>query len=854
MNSGNRSDNRGKKSGAKSEEIAGANAEAELIGATQADGETLNESERMYEAFRTEIFDDPADLPIYPTHEFVVFPGSVVCARVTDEKRLQIIERSAQTHESIFIFPFDPVLRNSFDPECLKDVVGTQVRVLSCEKKDGEDGVYVSFFGLRRLSLQNIYIVKDADAEAAGDLFYGNLSLALDIPLSTEGNDRFADSALLRSVRAAVKSMWESQGSRHGMKEITRIIERSNDAGSFCDSVAAAADMPIDVRRQILQAVSVRQRLQILLSVFLAKKQADTVLRDAGQQVREDLEKQQRDYFVRRQIRAMRDKIGDKDPDPTRDEDEIVEKIDKLKASKEVKNYVEKMYKRMGYLPQSSAEYATARTHIETLLDVPWEQSTPDELSLDHAREVLDADHYGLTEVKDRIIEFLAVHALRDDFKAPILCLFGPPGVGKTSIGKSIARALGRKFERISLGGIHDESDIRGHRRTYVASMPGRIVQALRRAQSMNPVLLLDEIDKLSQSNQGDPASALLEVLDPEQHSAFVDSYIETPIDLSRVLFITTANSLDTIPEPLRDRMEILEIPGYTHVDKRAIAKDFLIPKVIKDHGLTNANLSISDEALDDIINYYTREAGVRRLENCLAAACRKAAARAVEAKQKGKRRSCVKVTRKNLQQYLGKQKYDFDLIEEKRRPGISTGLAWTPAGGDILFIETARLPGKGRLSITGKLGDVMQESIRAAMTLARSWLSKHGSEIDFDNEDIHLHVPAGATPKDGPSAGVAIFCALLSLYREMPIPGTIAMTGEISLRGNVLPVGGIREKVLGAHRAGIRKILLPEKNKPDLDDVPQEARKDIKFYFLRSIDDCIDIVFPEHARRRDIS
>ena len=851
MNSGNRSDNRGKKSGAKNGEIA--EAEAEILGATQADGEAVLESERMYEAFRTEVFDDPDDLPIYPTHEFVVFPGTAVTARVSDEKRLQIIERAARTQESIFIFPFEPVLRNTFDPECLKDIVGTQVRVLSCEKKDGEDGAEVSFFGLRRLSLQNIYIVKDTDSEPAGDLFYGNLSLALDIPLATEGNDHLADSALLRSVRVAVKSMWESQGSRRGMNEIMRIIERSNDAGSFCDLVASAADMPYDVRRQILQAISVRRRLQILLSVFLAKKQADTVFRDAGQQVREDLEKQQRDYFVRRQIQAMRDKIGDKDPDPTRGEDEIVEKIDKLKASQEVKNYIEKMYKRMGYLPQSSAEYATARTHIETLLDVPWEQSTADELSLDHAREVLDADHYGLTEVKERIIEFLAVHALRDDFKAPILCLCGPPGVGKTSIGKSVARALGRKFERISLGGIHDESDIRGHRRTYVASMPGRIVQALRRAQSMNPVLLLDEIDKLSQSSQGDPASALLEVLDPEQHNAFVDSYIETPIDLSRVLFITTANSLDTIPGPLRDRMEILEIPGYTHIDKRTIAKDFLIPKVIKDHGLTKSNLSVSDDALDDIINYYTREAGVRRLENCLSAICRKAAARAVESKQKGKRRSCVKITRKNLQQYLGKQKYDFDLIEEKRRPGIATGLAWTPVGGDILFIETARLPGKDRLSITGKLGDVMQESIRAAMTLARSWLSENGPEIDFDKEDIHLHVPAGATPKDGPSAGVAIFCALLSLYREMPIPGTIAMTGEISLRGNVLPVGGMREKVLGAHRAGIRKILLPEKNKADLDDVPQEVRNDIKFYFLRSIDDCIDIVFPKLACRRDI-
>ena len=376
--------------------------------------------------------------------------------------------------------------------------------------------------------------------------------------------------------------------------------------------------------------------------------------------------------------------------------------------------------------------------------------------------------------------------------------------------------------------------------------MPGRIVQAIRRAQTMNPVVLLDEIDKLSHTNQGDPASALLEVLDPEQHHAFVDNYVETPIDLSRVLFLTTANSLDTIPGPLRDRMEIIEIPSYTHVDKRFIAQDFLIPKVLKEHGLVKSNLSVCSDALDDIINYYTREAGVRKLEHCLASVCRKVAAHVVEAKHAGKRRSKTRLTRKNLPQFLGKQKFDFDMIEAERRPGIATGLAWTPVGGDILFIETTRLPGKGQLVITGKLGDVMQESIRAATTLLRAWLARNDTTVDFEKEDIHVHVPAGATPKDGPSAGVAIFCALLSLYRDIPIPATIAMTGEISLRGNVLPVGGIREKVLGAHRAGIRTILIPDKNKMDLDDVPDEVRKDIKFHFLHTIDDCVRVVFHE--------
>lgn len=802
-------------------------------------GAGFDELDNMYKLVRDDANQKIPDLLIYPTNEYVAFPGSVMALNIVDNNRLLIVEEALKTNTGLFILPYD---RNhsTFDPDACIDVVGTEVRILKREKIPQCDVITVTVFGMRRLSLKSMYV--------KGDYFYGNFTHALDLPLASMGDEMLEDRNLLRQVRLAVRNLWDLQGEKREMKEIMRIIERSNDPGCFCDLVAASLEMPFEKRLIILQAVSVRERLEILLGIFVAQKEANVTFSTTAKKVREDLEKQQRDFFIRQHIKALRKQIGDNEPEPepSRDEEEIIEKLKNLQAPAEAKAYIEKQYKRLTFLSQSSAEYAAARSHVETLLDIPWKTYSEDQLDLNHAREILDADHYGLKDVKDRIVEYLAVLSLRKDFKAPILCLYGPPGVGKTSIGKSIARALGRKFERVSLGGIHDESEIRGHRRTYVASMPGRIVQAIRHAQTMNPVILLDEIDKLSHHNQGDPASALLEVLDPEQHHAFVDNYIETPIDLSQVLFLTTANSLDTIPGPLRDRMEIIEIPGYTHVDKRFIAQDFLIPKVLKEHGLVKSNLAVSEDALDDIINFYTREAGVRKLEHCLAGVCRKVAAHVVTAKQAGKRRATARLTRKNLPQYLGKQKYDFDMVEAKRRPGIATGLAWTPVGGDILFIETTHLPGKGQLVITGKLGDVMQESIRAATTLLRGWLANDNASIDFEKEDIHVHVPAGATPKDGPSAGVAIFCALLSLYKDVSIPATIAMTGEISLRGNVLPVGGIREKVLGAHRAGIRTILLPEKNKADLDDVPQEVRNDIKFHFLHSIDDCVRIVFPK--------
>lgn len=790
--------------------------------------------------------EEELELLVFPTTEFVVFPNNIVAIAIDNPGRLKILQQSAERHSGRFLVASLPVLDPSLlSPEASTQLIGMEVQIVKILEENLNEittSFKVAVRGICRRRIKNIVATEDATILA-------NCQLVHDIPLAVIGESVYDDQNLLRAVRQASKAFIESQTGSKNLKYILEVLDQSKDAGGLCDFISGHLDMPYATRMQLLQTTAIRHRLQILLNVFASQNEARVIIQDSAQKVHSDMERQQREYFIRQQIRVLREQIGDdKTPDPSRDEDEIVKKIENLNAPQDVRDYVAKQYKRMGFLPTASAEYSVARAHIEVLLDIPWLEKTQDNLDIAQARQILDAEHYGLGDVKERIIEHLAVLALRKDMKSPIICLAGPPGVGKTSIGKSIAHALGRKFERISLGGLHDESEIRGHRRTYVAAMPGRIVQAIRRAKTINPVIMLDEIDKLSNSAHGDPASALLEVLDPEQHNAFVDNYVETPIDLSDVLFITTANTLDTIPGPLRDRMEIIEIPSYTHIDKRAIAKNFLFPKAFIKHGVNQSfSFNLCDDAIDEIIAHYTREAGVRQLEQQINAMCRKLAAKAVAAQQAGKKRCRLTISKKTLPNYLGKPRFDYDMIETNRPAGIATGLAWTPVGGDILFIETSKMPGKGNLVITGKLGDVMQESVRAAHTLVRAKADELNIPADeLANMDIHLHVPAGATPKDGPSAGCAIFTAMLSLLKNIPVPPQIAMTGEISLRGRVLPVGGIREKVLAAHRAGIRTILLPDKNRPDIDEIPDEVKNDIAFFFIQSIDEIIPIVFPD--------
>jgi ATP-dependent Lon protease len=554
-------------------------------------------------------------------------------------------------------------------------------------------------------------------------------------------------------------------------------------------------------------------------------------------QVKEDIDRAQREYYLREQLKAIKRELGELD-DHAQEIKQLKERIEAAQMPEEARKAAEKELERLSRMPPASAEYTVSRTYLDWLIELPWSKSTEDNLDIAHARQVLDEDHYDLEKVKRRILEYLAVRKLKNDMKGPILCFVGPPGVGKTSLGKSIARAMGRKFVRISLGGIRDEAEIRGHRRTYVGALPGKIIQGIKRAGVNNPVFMLDEVDKIGIDFRGDPAAALLEVLDPEQNHAFSDHYIDVPFDLSKVLFIATANVLDTVPPALRDRMEVLELPGYTDDEKLMIAKNHLIPRQLQEHGLTEEDLEFEDDAIITIINSYTREAGVRNLEREIAAVCRQVAKEVAE----GKREKVI-VRKDNVYKFLGPEKFYPEVAERITTPGIATGLAWTPTGGDIIFIEATRMKGRKGLILTGHLGEVMKESAQAALSYVRSKARDFGINEDFfAKSDIHIHVPAGAIPKDGPSAGIAIFVALVSLLTNRPVKSDVAMTGEITLRGQVLPVGGIKEKVLAGKRAGIKTIILPKRNEKDVEELPDHVKQGLKFYFIQRAEEALDV------------
>jgi ATP-dependent Lon protease len=560
-------------------------------------------------------------------------------------------------------------------------------------------------------------------------------------------------------------------------------------------------------------------------------------------QVQEEMGRNQREYVLRQQLKAIKEELGELD-EGGGDLEEFKEKIQEAKMPSEVEKVALKQFERLKVMQPSSAEYTVTRTYLEWLVELPWSVSTDDNLDIQNARKVLDEDHYDLDKVKKRILEYLAVRKLKSDKKGPILCLVGPPGVGKTSLGKSIARSLGRKFIRVSLGGVRDEAEIRGHRRTYVGSLPGRVIQGMKKAATINPVFMLDEIDKLGHDFRGDPAAALLEVLDPEQNNQFSDHYLEVPFDLSKVMFVATANILDPIPPALRDRLEVLELPGYTREEKLAIAKNYLVPKQLEEHGIKNDMCEINDSAINEIIDSYTREAGVRNLEREIATVVRGVAVKVAEGKLQGVKES---VTSKNAIDYLGPQKFFQESAERTVEPGVATGLAWTPVGGDIIFIETTRMPGKGSMVLTGQLGDVMKESAQAALSFVRSRAKWLGLEENFlEKQDIHVHIPAGAIPKDGPSAGVTMFTALASMLTGKTVRPDVAMTGEITLRGMVLPVGGIKEKILAAHRAGIKRVILPERNQKDIIDVPEQARREMELVFVKRMDEVLPLALTE--------
>ena len=615
-----------------------------------------------------------------------------------------------------------------------------------------------------------------------------------------------------------------------GREGILKILAQLTDPGQIADLASTLLHLPVSQKQELLELMDVEQRLLKLLEHLVREKNRLEIQNEIQSKLAEKMSKDQRDHLLREQMRAISEELGE-EKSATED---FSTRIEEAGFPPEVKKVAKEEALRLSQVPRSSPEYQVIRTYLELLVSLPWNKSTgltSDQIDLTKAKEILDKDHYGLEKVKTRILQFLAVTKLKKDMKGPILCLAGPPGVGKTSMAKSIATALGRSFVRMSLGGVRDEAEIRGHRRTYIGAMPGRIIQSIKRSGVNDPVILLDEVDKIGMDFRGDPASALLELLDPEQNHTFTDHYLDVPFDLSRVFFITTANVLDTIPPALRDRLEIIEMSSYTKTEKSHIGMDHLIPKVLAEHGMNSNQVTVQADALDSLIEGYTREAGVRQLTRELANVIRATATEVI----KPTTSLPVPISPKKIEDILGPQKYFTEMTIDQGKPGVVTGLAWTPIGGEILHVEVTKMEGKGNLILTGQLGEVMKESAQIALSLLRSQVKKH-FPIHFDKVDFHIHVPAGAIPKDGPSAGVAIFLALSSLVQNRAIDTKLACTGEITLRGSILPVGGIKEKVLAAHRAGVKKVILPERNQSDLRDVADEVKQELTFHFVKDV------------------
>jgi ATP-dependent Lon protease len=646
-------------------------------------------------------------------------------------------------------------------------------------------------------------------------------------------------------------------------RDIVAQVEAIDSPADLADFVATYLEVSVQEKVDLLATAEPKDRVRKMLTLVSRRREVLRMREKINSQVKDELGKTQREYALRQQMKAIKEELGGEDDEESNELDELEKRVAEAKLSPEAADVAKKQLKRLRGMGPQSPEGAMVRTYLEWILELPWLPDAPsaiEEPDIARVREVLDADHYGLQKVKRRILEYLAVRKLKSSApaggegrpsatKGPILCLIGPPGVGKTSLGKSIARAMGREFVRISLGGVHDEAQIRGHRRTYIGALPGQIIQGMKKAGSASPVFMLDEVDKLGSDFRGDPSSALLEVLDPEQNNTFADHYLEIPYDLSGVVFVATANVGDTIPAPLRDRMEIIEIPGYTRNEKLSIAKGHLLPKQLAEHGMTTAQILVTDEALELVIERYTREAGVRSLERQIAAIVRGVVVRVAEGTVSD---TVVVRTEDDVRAYLGPVKFNSEVAERTEDPGVATGLAWTPVGGSILFVEATKMPGKGKLTLTGQLGDVMKESAQAALSYVRANADQFGVPRNFlDETDLHIHVPAGAMPKDGPSAGVTLLSALVSLLTGIRVRDDVAMTGEITLRGRVLPIGGLKEKVLAAHRAGIKRIIVPERNHGDLDEVPEEVKKDLEFVFASRMTQVIEAALEEKPASR---
>jgi ATP-dependent Lon protease len=650
--------------------------------------------------------------------------------------------------------------------------------------------------------------------------------------------------ALMRNVQQTFSNIVE--GVPYLPEELQIMVANLDDPSALTNLIAGALRLGTDEKQTLLEELNVAKRLRRLSEILARELEVVAIGSKIQSQVQSELDKGQREYFLRQQLKAIQQELGELD-EVQAEVAELREQLDAIELPEEVRKQADRELSRLERLQPAMAEHGVVRSYLEWIASLPWDTSTDDDLDLGHAREVLDADHYDIEQVKDRILEFLAVRSLKPDARGSILCFVGPPGVGKTSLGRSIARALGRRFERISVGGVRDEAEIRGHRRTYIGAMPGTIIRAIRDAGSNNPLLMIDEIDKLGADFRGDPASAMLEVLDPEQNETFRDHYLDLPFSLASVMFVTTGNTLETIPGPLRDRMEVIQLAGYSEAEKLEIAKRYLIPRQIERNGLKRSQISFTDPGLRAIISDYTREAGVRQLEREIGSVCRKVARGVAEGSAKRR----LSVTEPRVRELLGKRRYFSEARRRTARPGVATGLAWTPVGGDVLFVEATAMPGSGRLTITGQLGDVMRESAQAAVSYVRSNVSDVVPDLPADwfaSHDIHIHVPSGAIPKDGPSAGITMAVALASLLSGRPVRSDVAMTGEITLSGQVLPIGGLKEKALAAQRNGIRSVIAPERNRQDVDEIPTHLLRALEFVFVSTIDDVLGVAL---QRRR---
>ena len=773
----------------------------------------------------------PDILPILPLRNAVIYPFLSMPVAVSRPESMKLIEETLSGQKLFGVVAQksteveDPRIDEMYE-------VGTVVKLLKMIRTP-EGEMYVLVQGVSRM--KTLSFIQERP-------YY----IATIETLQDNEEEDANDKELIATVKN-LKDLFNSvaQLAYNISNEVLTMILNVDDHGLLADMIAENPSFSLQERQEVLEMLNVKARLQRVTALLTREKEILELSRQIQSQVQSEMDKTQREYYLREQLKAIQKELGEGDQQ-TIEIDELRKRIKETKMPDDARKVAEKELDRLGRMHPSAGEYTVSRTYLDWILDLPWHAATEDNLHVGLAEKVLNDDHYGLTKVKKRILEYLAVRQLTQEPKGPILCFVGPPGVGKTSLGRSIARALNRKFARISLGGIRDEAEIRGHRRTYVGALPGRIIQGLKKAGSNNPVFMLDEIDKVGADFRGDPSSALLEVLDPEQNNTFSDHYLELDFDLSNVMFITTANVLSTIPTPLLDRMEVIDITGYTEEEKIMIAKSYLIPRQLKANGLKAKQLTIDKSALTAIIHSYTREAGLRNLEREIATIGRGVAKEIVDGLSKP-----VRVTAKSLHKYLGPIKFFAEIADRTAETGVATGLAWTPVGGDILFIEATKMKGKERLILTGQLGDVMKESAEIALSYVRSKVKDLDIPENFqENTDIHIHIPSGAIPKDGPSAGVTLYTSLVSLFTEHPVRSDLAMTGEITLRGLVLPVGGIKEKVLAARSAGVKHIILPAKNEKDLEEIPPNVKDELSFHFVNKMDEVIKFALTAPATK----